>query len=228
MRARGDRSADGNAFSAVEILTGSFPYVEGPIKSVDASAKTVTVQDVLSKKAVQLQISSESQLHQVPPEMAQRMAMMLRAVKSGAAGGGAPNGAAYGSGGPPGGTSASGGPPSGAAASGAPPSGGPPSGGPGGAAAGASWGTGGGQRQGGAGGFQRMLEQTPAVTLDNLHKGDVVAILATEGTASTGGTIIKLFSGVEPILTAAPSASQAMMLTPWSLGGGAPGGEGSQ
>ena len=73
-----------------------------------------------------------------------------------------------------------------------------------------------------------MLEQTPAVTLDNLHKGDVVAILATEGTASTGGTIIKLFSGVEPILTAAPSASQAMMLTPWSLGGGAPGGEGSQ
>ena len=72
-----------------------------------------------------------------------------------------------------------------------------------------------------------MLEQTPAVVLGDLHKGDVVAILATEGSASAGGTVIKLFSGVEPILTATPSASQAMMLSPWSLGG-SPGGEGMQ
>jgi hypothetical protein len=31
-------------------------------------------------------------------------------------------------------------------------------------------------------------------------------------------------SGVEPILQAAPTATDAMMLTPWSLGG-APGGD---
>ena len=69
-----------------------------------------------------------------------------------------------------------------------------------------------------------MLDQTPAVKLADLHKGDALAILATEGTLSSGGTVIKLFSGVEPILEAAPGGSQAMMLAPWSLGG-APGGD---
>lgn len=202
LRARGDRSADGNDFTAAEIVTGAFPYVEGTVKSVDASANTLTVQDVLSKKAVQLKVSSESQLHQVPAEMAQRMAMMLKAAKSGAAGAGAANNGANGSGGAPPGMK------------------------PGDAAPGAA-GAGGGQRPGGGSGFQRMLEQTPAVVLGDLHKGDVVAILATEGSASAGGTVIKLFSGVEPILTATPSASQAMMLSPWSLGG-SPGGEGMQ
>jgi hypothetical protein len=61
----------------------------------------------------------------------------------------------------------------------------------------------------------------------NLQKGDAVIVLATEGTA-TSHTAITLLSGVEPILQAVPSASQAMMLTPWSLGGGAPGGDASQ
>jgi hypothetical protein len=202
LRARGDRSADGNDFTAAEIVAGAFPYVEGTIKSVDASANTLTVQDVLSKKAVQLKISSESQLHQIPAEAAQRMAMMLKAAKSGAAGAGMTNKGANGSGGAPSGMKPS------DAASSAP------------SASGV-------QRPGGGSGFQRMLEQTPAVVLGDLHKGDVVAILATEGSASAGGTVIKLFSGVEPILTATPSASQAMMLSPWSLGG-SPGGEGMQ
>ena len=78
-----------------------------------------------------------------------------------------------------------------------------------------------------AGEFQKTLDQTPVVTLADLHKGDAVAILATQGTPSAGGTVIKLFSGVEPILQASPSASQAMMLSAWSLGG-APGGDASQ
>jgi hypothetical protein len=69
-----------------------------------------------------------------------------------------------------------------------------------------------------------MLDQTPAVTLADLHKGDALVVLATEGAQSDGGTVIKLFSGVEPILEAAPNGSQAMMLTPWSLGG-APNGD---
>lgn len=83
----------------------------------------------------------------------------------------------------------------------------------------------GGGRNGGPPDLQRFLDQTPAVTLADVHKGDAVVVLATEGTPSSGGTIIKLYSGVEPILEAAPNASQAMMLTPWSLGGGAPGGD---
>jgi hypothetical protein len=66
----------------------------------------------------------------------------------------------------------------------------------------------------------------PAVSLAELHKGDVVMIVAMQGASSDAGTAIKLISGVEPILRAAPSASaaQAMMLGSWSLGG-APGGD---
>lgn len=69
-----------------------------------------------------------------------------------------------------------------------------------------------------------MIDQTPTVTLADLHKGDAVYVLATEGTPSGGSTILTLVSGVEPILQAAPSGSQAMMLAPWTLGG-APGGD---
>jgi hypothetical protein len=208
LRARGDRSADGSEFTAAEIVTGTFPYVEGTVKAVDASAGTISVQDVLSKKTVQLRITADSQLHRVPAEMAQRMAFMLKRAKAQ----GVPGALGAGSSA----TTPGSGP-------GAPPAspGGPPAGGmmPGGANAGV-----GGSRAGGASGFQRMLDQTPAVALADLRKGDALVILATEGAQSGGGTVIKLFSGVEPILEAAPNASQAMMLAPWSLGG-APNGD---
>ena len=75
-----------------------------------------------------------------------------------------------------------------------------------------------GMRSGGAPDFQQMLSHMPTVTLNDLHKGDTVMIVATEGTPAVGATAITLLSGVEPILQAAPSGSQAMMLSPWSLG----------
>jgi hypothetical protein len=78
----------------------------------------------------------------------------------------------------------------------------------------------------GSGDFQQILNRMPAVAVADLKKGDAVLIVATEG-SSAGGTAITLLSGVEPILQAAPSASQAMMLTPWSLGG-APGADAMQ
>jgi hypothetical protein len=83
-----------------------------------------------------------------------------------------------------------------------------------------------GVRQGGTD-FQQILNRMPPVTLADLHKGDAVLIVATQGSSSGGGTAITLLSGVEPILQAAPNGSQAMMLTPWSLGG-APGADAMQ
>jgi hypothetical protein len=114
-----------------------------------------------------------------------------------------------------------GGPPSTAgggkgAFAGRPPAGGPPSGGgPG------------GPRPSGAPDFQRILNRMPQATLADLKKGDAVMIVATQGTASGGVTAITLLSGVEPILTASPSASQAMFMAGWNLGG-APGGGGGE
>ncbi|MGA8538178.1 MAG: DUF5666 domain-containing protein [Terriglobales bacterium] len=85
LRARGTRSADGTELNAEEIVSGSFPYIEGLIKSTDASANTITVQDVISKSPVVVNVSSDSQMWKLSPEMAQRIAMRLK-------GGGSVNG----------------------------------------------------------------------------------------------------------------------------------------
>jgi hypothetical protein len=221
LRARGDRSPDGSELTAEEIVSGSFRNVAGLVNVVDASTGTLTVQDLLSKKPVQLKITADSQIHKLPPEMAQRIAARLK----GAAAAGIPGVAGASAGG-----SSSG---SGNAAGGGSPGGGMR---PGGSAGGGTMGSGdmgaggmgAGMRSGGAPDFQQILSRTPALTLADLHKGDAVLVVATEGSASSAPTAITLVSGVEPILQAAPSGSQAMMLAPWNLGG-APGGDaGSQ
>jgi hypothetical protein len=200
LRARGNRSADGTELVAEEIVTGSFRSVAGIVNSVDASAGTINVQDLVSKKAVQIKVTPDSQLHQLPPEFAQRIAMRLKAAMAGTTGG-------------------AGGPvtPPAATSAGAPP---PAAVGPGGSGGGGEMT--GGMRSGAAPDFQQILNRMPAVALTDLHKGDAVMIVATQGTSSGGATAITLLSGVEAILQAAPSGSQAMMLSPWSLG--SPGG----
>lgn len=197
LRARGDRSHDGSDLTAEEIVTGSFRNVAGLVNSVDAISGTITVQDLLSKKPVQVKITPESQLHKLPPEMAQRIAMRLKGSM------------------PPGTPGASSG--SAPAAGNGQPSAAQGETRPGGAMG--AGGMGAGMRQGGAPDFQQMLNRMPAVTIADLHKGDAVLIVTTQGTTTGGGTAITLLSGVEPILQAAPTGSQAMMLAPWSLGG---------
>lgn len=204
LRARGDRNADGTELTAQEIVTGSFRNVAGIVNSVDVTAGTMNVQDLLSKKLVQIRVTPESQLHQLPPEMAQRIAMRLKAALAGATGGNPAAGASAPSTGntPGAGSARPGGSP------GEPPSGGQ----------GAGAGMTGGMRSGGAPDFQQMLSRMPTVALADLHKGDAVMIVGTQGTQSGGTTAITLLSGVEAILQAAPNGSQAMMLSPWSLG----------
>ena len=210
LRARGSRSGDGNELAAEEIYAGTFPNVAGLIRSIDASAGTVSLQDLVSKKTVQLRITADSQLHKIPAELAQRFAMRLKAAMPPGMPGAATSSAD--------GKAALSGAPSGARSQG------------GGAMGGGAMGGGatpGGMRPSGGFDFQRLLDQTPAIALADLHKGDAVAALTTQGTPSGGSTVIKLFSGVEPILEAAPNGSQAMMLAPWTLGG-APGGDAGQ
>jgi len=77
---------------------------------------------------------------------------------------------------------------------------------------------------GGTPDFQQMLSRMPAISISDLNKGDAVMLVATEGTSSSGPTAIKLISGVEPLLSAAPAgAGAAMILSPWNLGGEASG-----
>src|SRR5438309_601455 len=74
LRARGTRSADGKDFTADEIVSGSFRNVAGLITASDATAGTITVNDVLGKRTITLKISGDSQMRKLPPMMAQMIA----------------------------------------------------------------------------------------------------------------------------------------------------------
>jgi hypothetical protein len=201
LRARGTRSPDGSDFDAAEIVSGSFRNIAGTVSSIEVSQDSLTVMDLKTKKPVLVKFTADSQLRKLPPMMAQMIAMRLK----GGAAGGPPSGA-----GPGGGAPAS-----------APPPGTPPSGGgPGGPQGGP-----GGMRSGHAPDLQQILSRMPPAKLDDLQKGEAVMIVATEGSAPGVVTAITLLSGVEAILTSSPSASQAMFMSPWNLGGGAPSGE---
>jgi hypothetical protein len=202
IRARGNRSADGSELTAEEVVSGSFPLFAGTVNSVDASSSTLSIHDLSSKKNMLVKVTPDSQLRQLPPEMAQRIAMRLRGA-TGGAGSGRSSGAA---------------PNSASADAQAKPT--PDSASPGASpeAEMASRRNGMGGRPGGGPDLQQILSHAPPVSLADLHKGDAVVVLSTDGKAGSG-IAIKLFSGVEPILQAAPNAAQAMMLAPWSLGG---------
>ncbi len=179
LRARGNRSDDGSELTAGEIVSGTFRNIVGTINSVDASTGTLSVQDLLTKKPLQVKVAAESQLRKLPVPAAQQIARRLKGTP---------------------GTETNRG-----SASSAP------------GASGSEGDMEGRSRSRGAPDFQQMLGRMPAASLRDLQKGDAVMIVSTEGRAFSGGTVITLLSGVEPILQAAPSASQAAMLTPWSL-----------
>ena len=214
LRARGEKIADGNDFTATEIVSGTFRNIAGTINSVDASAKTISMTDLITKKPVVVKISDETQLKKLPPEMATRIAMRLRGGGAAGAGDGASGGAANNSAAGAGGGSRAGG--AGAA------------GGDAGGGAGANGG--GGMRAGGGGGradFQSIVNRLPAAAFGDFSKGDAVLVVSTQGTDAGGVTAITLVGGVEAIMAAAPrggGAAQAALLSPWNLGGGAPGG----
>jgi hypothetical protein len=72
-----------------------------------------------------------------------------------------------------------------------------------------------------------MIRMMPAATISDLQKGDAVMIVTTEATPGQEVTALTLLSGVEPILTAAPTQTTAAnLLSGWSMGGGE--GEGQQ
>ena len=198
LRARGTRSADGSELTAAEIVCGTFRNIAGTISLIDASANTMTLQDLATKKSVTVRITPDSQMRKLAPQMAQGIAVRIRGAAN-AQGGGALGSA------------------SGAATEGPK---------PGGSQAGVS-GDGGSARSGrGAGGdFQQALSRIPTVTLADLQKGDAVMIVATEGGSNAMPSVITLLGGVEPILQASPNSSASSILSPWSLGGDASGGD---
>ncbi len=82
LRARGIRSADGSELSAEEVVSGTFRNIAGIIKAIDTASNSMTVQDAISKSAVTVKVTSDSQIKKLPAEMAQRIAMRLKATSN--------------------------------------------------------------------------------------------------------------------------------------------------
>ncbi|HXZ31638.1 MAG TPA: hypothetical protein VEH30_05105 [Terriglobales bacterium] len=78
LRARGTRSADGSEIVAEEIVSGTFRNIAGTVISSDAADNSVTVRDLSTKKPVTLKINADSQLRNLPPVVAQRIAARLK------------------------------------------------------------------------------------------------------------------------------------------------------
>jgi hypothetical protein len=188
LRSRGTRTVDSSELAADEIVSGTFRNIAGTVVTTDQGNNSVTVMDLLSRRPVTLKITTDSQMHKLPPMVAQRIAMRLKGITPG----GGADGAA-----------AAGGPPKMANAE-TPPNGNGP-----------------GRRAGAPPDFQQMLSRMPTVTVTDLQKGDALMVVATEGSPNSPSTAIILLSGVEPILTAAPSQA-GTILSPWNLstGGG--------
>jgi len=183
LRAMGTRSDDGSQLAAEAIVAGTFRNISGLVTAVDAAAGTMTVSDLASKKPVTVKITADSQMKNLPPQLAQGLAMRLKGAASSAA-----------SPAPPSATPSSTSNPADAA-------------------------------RPRAGDLNQMLARLPAITLADLHKGDAVMIVGTEGSVLQPPVAITLLGGVEPILTAAPAGKGTeSFLTPWSLAS-APGGD---
>jgi Domain of unknown function (DUF5666) len=215
LRARGARNPDGSEVSAEEVVSGSFRNIAGTIKAIDPASNTMTVQDAISKSALVVKVSSDSQMKKLPPEMAQRIAMQLKRTagtngdQPGANGQSMKDQSAKDQGGAPGAgkarTSKS-------------------------TELQTARGPAGGQGGNGPPDLQRMLSRLPNSTLADLQKGDAVMIVSTEGTDSGAGavTAITLLAGVDAILTASPSQSASTLLSPWSLSASGAEGEATQ
>jgi hypothetical protein len=103
LRVRGTKSMDGLAVAADEMVAGTFHNYSGLLTAVDATAGTVTLKDLATKKVVTVDVSSGSDVRRMPPMMAQMMAARMKGGAAGTAGassgGSRPAGAGAGPGG---------------------------------------------------------------------------------------------------------------------------------
>jgi hypothetical protein len=193
LRAVGEKSTDGLAIKAEKVLTGAFKVVAGTITAIDAQNNKVTIKEFATNKAITIAVKQDALLRKFPAEMASAMAM----------GGMRPGGMQPGGGQgganvvvmrPPGGQPGSGAPQGGQT----PPTGGQPGGGQPGA------GQPGGMRPRGE--LDDLLTNLPAIKLDELKAGEVIAI-SCSSSAPDKATAFKVVSGVEPFITAAQAAA---------------------
>lgn len=91
--ARGTKNADGTTIAADGIVSGTFLSIGGTILSTDATASTLTVKDLATKKPITIRITADAQMRRLPDTMAALLAARLKGGQGAAGAGGAGSGA---------------------------------------------------------------------------------------------------------------------------------------
>src|SRR5882762_10370890 len=177
VRALGDRSVDGTAFTAEKVVTGSFRMVSGVVTAIDAATGEVKVNDSQTKQPLTIVVKQDAVLRKFPPAGEMGGMMMGR-------GGPGANGT------PPGqnpSTGQGGNRPQTGGAQGGPGGRGPGSGGPPGTGGPPGGGGGGGMRMGGGGmNIQDLIERLPIIAIADVKVGDTIIVSRTKGADQIG------------------------------------------
>ncbi len=199
----GEKNADVTAIKVEAITSGFYKTLPVQIKSIDTATGQIQATDLASKKPITITVNSDTSLKKLDDATALQLARRLNPTFQ-AEGRGRGRGG-YGAAAPP-------------DAGGAPGAGAP----------------GGFQGRGGRGGggrgidLGRIIDQQPSITLADLKAGEpiVVAGAATDDLSKLRA--LKLISGVDPILRAAPQNGPDPLGGNWNLGGGEGGGGGQE
>jgi Cu/Ag efflux protein CusF len=97
VRGLGTKSDDGTHFALEKLVSGKFRNIGATVISVDAQAGSVTVKDLSTGKPLVVHLIADSKIRELPPMLAQRIAMLN--APAGDAGGGGRGGAPGGGGG---------------------------------------------------------------------------------------------------------------------------------
>lgn len=203
VRARGEKSADGLAVKADELVFGTFQTRAGEIVSIDLEAKELTVKELGTQKTFVVKIAADSQIKALPDF----------GGMGGRGGMGAPGGMGRGPGGPPAG-----------APGGAAPGAGGMGRGPGGP-------TGMGGR-GGMPDVNQMIEMMPLAKVEALKAGQSIIVSSTKTGKPDQLTAITLIGNAGMIITMAQASAMAAQGAgrqggaPGGMGGGMGGAQG--
>ncbi len=177
LRARGQKSADGNSVAAEEVVFGTFQVIAGAVLSANPDTKEITLKETGSGKSMVVRLTADSRIKQMAA---------LPGIPGGAFPGGGPGAGAPGRGGPPGGAPFGGFPPGGANG-GIPPGreGMPPGLPPG---------------RGGAPTIAQMVDTMKSGTFDDIKPGETIVVSSTKGAQSDQATAIMLLTNADMLI----------------------------
>jgi hypothetical protein len=197
LRARGQKSADGNSVAAEEVVFGTFLVTAGSVVSANPDTKEITLKETGSGKPVVVQLTPDSRIKQMAA---------LPALPGGFPGGG-PGAAPPGRGAPPAGAPFGAFPP-GAANGGMPP--GLPPGMPAG--------------RGGAPTLAQMVDTMQAGTFDDIKPGQTIVVSSTKGAKNDHVTAIMLLTNADTLIRMAQMRAGGQQNGPGPGRGMQPGG----